>query len=523
MGQEVSACEYQQLLDEMLNRMRQDIAEITRTKPAGIEPDLLDEYLFDLNSYYYRSFKDYFFPRFLNLIDMEISRKFKLRRQEEHLQQDIISSMQRYVKLYNQVKTVANLLTESRQEINQKLIAAARYQDMDNADFLLALKQLQDNLRSFKAFTLDLTQLFEDGPLIKALNQVSEAFPLTRLILQHDFSSQKDLKAINSLLLHFTALGNFLQNPQKDFWDKSENVNNLLEKFEFSMDEFTRKSSGLISQFYNRSIKKPLLLYLQLLGPGSKSSAKAKFTLAQDFENWLDDLAVILERLIFYAVNKNNMLPYLTTVISLPIEYARWLNTWAADCVEEVTILYDAFIQAGQPDFAYFHRQTAILIEKYADKLNESGLKALAPQGSPLQYWQKSIDLELSSLSNQIDFLKEKNTHLRQTTQEYLEIINLLDTHLNLLASVRSDLERLLAPRNISRAWKDILIRIERIPLQKGQVFPADYKNLLQDNLVQRKTGAAIPDTILYEAGDLFIIKVNDQIIAELPHLVLAE
>ena len=106
---------------------------------------------------------------------------------------------------------------------------------------------------------------------------------------------------------------------------------------------------------------------------------------------------------------------------------------------------------------------------------------------------------------------------------KYLEVVNLLDTYLNLLFNIRSDLERLLAPRNISRAWKDIYIMIDRIPMEKGKVFPNDYLSLLQDHQFRKNISEAQKNTILHEEGDLFIIRVENQTILEVPNLILAD
>lgn len=522
MNKEVEFSEYQQLLEAMLKRLGQEITLVTKPDLTASNLDPVDEYIHALNSYYYRSFNEHYFPQFISLINNEISGLLKLRQQEDRLQQDIMTSMQRYVKLYNQVKTIGNLLSNSRHEINHKLITATRYQDISNADFLFALKQLKDNLQLFRLFTLDLLQLAEDKSLMNALHQLPNYTALTQLVLKMDFSSQNDLKTVNSLLAHFTFMGKLLQNNSREFWENGENAVNLMESIRFSMDDYTKKALPTVSRFYNKYIRNQILVYMQLLNQVTKSASKTNFTLARDFKDWLDALTTILDRSIYYSVNKNTMLPHLTTVITLPADYARLLNTWVTDCLEEVSNLYEDFSQASEPDFAYFHQQATAIIEKNTDKLTASDWRASSPDSSPLPFWQRRVNLELASLTYLMAFFQEKHLHARQVIDQYLEVVNLLDTYLNLLANIRSDLERLLAPRNISRAWKDIYIKIDRIPLETGKVFPPQYQSLLQENLVQTKISEAAPNTILYEEGDLFIIKVDDQTAVEIPTLILA-
>ena len=523
MDHESKFSQYTQILEAMLNRLRNEIDLNTNAEYTVSDLDSLDEYIHALNSFYYKSFNDFFFPQFVNLMNNEISGKLKLRGQEDRLQQDIITILQRYTKLYNQVKTISNLLSDSRHVINGKLIAATRYQYATNADFIFAIKQLQDNLQLFKSFSLDLLQLAEDKPFMSALQQIPDFNALTQLVLRMDFNSQNDLKETNALLSHFTNLGNLLQDNSREFWGNEENAAGLAENIKLSVDEYNRKAPVSINRYYNKHIKNQLMVYVQLLSPGSKTTSKASFTLAKSFKEWIDSLTMILERSIYYSINNNNMLPYLTSLMSLPAEYARVLNTWVIECLEDTSKLYKEFSEASKPDFTYFCQQTEAIINKYSDKISMTDWRASSPDSSPLPYWQRRLSLELSSLTYLMDFIKGKHQHSSILMDKYLEVVNLLDTYLNLLFNIRSDLERLLAPRNISRAWKDIYIMIDRIPMEKGKVFPNDYLSLLQDHQFRKNISEAQKNTILHEEGDLFIIRVENQTILEVPNLILAD
>jgi hypothetical protein len=191
MTKEIESAAYTQLLDTMLLEFNSKIEAMTRPPITASGLDSLDEYIHALNAFYYRSFKEHYFPQFINLMNSEISMLLNLRHQEDRLEQDIMTSMQRYVKLYNQVKTIRNLLFKSRHEINKKLIDATRYEDKSNTDFLLAVKQLKDNLQLFRHLTLDLLQLTEDKALIRSLQQIPEHAALVQLLLKMDFGHQK--------------------------------------------------------------------------------------------------------------------------------------------------------------------------------------------------------------------------------------------------------------------------------------------------------------------------------------------
>lgn len=522
MTKENQSNDYKQLLDTMINKLSEEIAVTTKPHSTLSGLDSLDEYIHALNAFYYRSFKEHYFPQFINIMDNEISALFNLRHKEDQLERDIMTSMQRYVKLYNQVKTIRNLLFKSRHEINKKLLDATRYEDKSNADFLLAIKQLKDNLQLFRLYTLDLLQLTEDEALMKSLKQFPDYEALVQLVLKMDFNNQNDLKDVNSLLGHFAFMNKLLQDNSREFWENSENGTELKERLRLSMDEYTKKASPAINSYYIKHIKNRLSVYIQLFNPVFKSSTKNNFSFARDLKEWLDALAVTLERCIYYQTNKNVMVPHLATVISLPAGYARLLNSWVTDCLEETSKLYEDFAQASEPDFNYFYDQSTLLINKHTDKLTASDWRTFSSDSSPLPFWQRRVVLELSSLAYQMAFFREKHLYARHVIDQYLEVVNLLDSYLNLLATIRSDLERMIAPRNISRAWKDIYIKIDRVPLETGKLFPFEYLALLPENTVRRQSSEVPFNTVLYEEGDLFTIKVESQTAVEIPALVLA-
>lgn len=109
----------------------------------------------------------------------------------------------------------------------------------------------------------------------------------------------------------------------------------------------------------------------------------------------------------------------------------------------------------------------------------------------------------------------------RQILEQYLQVYNMIQSYLEMLTNIKVDLERLLAPRNISRFWKNHRVRIERIYLEKGHPFPADYGHLLEEHKVDIRPGDHEYPMVLYEEGDLFIIRVDNHTEYEVPPLII--
>jgi hypothetical protein len=106
--------------------------------------------------------------------------------------------------------------------------------------------------------------------------------------------------------------------------------------------------------------------------------------------------------------------------------------------------------------------------------------------------------------------------------EQYLEVVNLLDGYLNLLATIRSDLERLMRAAKYRPSLERYPLKIERIPVETGKEFPEEYQFLLPEN-IERSSDTQLPrNTVLYEEGDLFVIKVADLTAFEVPVVILA-
>ena len=72
-------------------------------------------------------------------------------------------------------------------------------------------------------------------------------------------------------------------------------------------------------------------------------------------------------------------------------------------------------------------------------------------------------------LSNQLSMI-ETSRRRSAYNQDYVgRMRDLAATQLGVLMQLKADLDRLLAPRNVSRTWKDMGVRLTKIPLQKAR------------------------------------------------------
>jgi hypothetical protein len=207
-----------------------------------------------------------------------------------------------------------------------------------------------------------------------------------------------------------------------------------------------------------------------------------------------------------------------------PLDYNLIINLekHTADTLSVINNIFNELVPASNPDFKYFSNRARLIIEQsysfYYKLTNNQNIKNCGMLFSALN----RIAADFLLLEGRTELLLNKNDHAGKISSESLTLVNILDSYLNLLANTRADLERLLAPRNLNRIWKDINIRIDRLPLEKGQLIPDDYRYILDKFAVETHIAEDLDMVILHEEGDIFIIRVDEIVEEEVPYMIIS-
>jgi len=247
---------------------------------------------------------------------------------------------------------------------------------------------------------------------------------------------------------------------------------------------------------------------------------------AGDFTAWLNQCRIMLEWLMTWPPEQRSCL--LPLIFSVKKPELRWLEALSKDSLNVAAAsdrLMNDLDSSSEPDFAYFSANALQAAEDVLSLVRKATAETALIAIPGLTSGLRQVELEYSALLENLELLNQKDQHSDKMLAHYLQGINMTDAYLNLLGNIRSDLERLLAPRNITRVWKGIPIRVDRIPLEKGCEFPSEYLYLLDKFRVETRIveDSPFPHMILHEEGDLFIIRVQDQVEEEVPYLIIAE
>jgi len=96
---------YIRLLDELIRQLKEGIELQTAESCKSFQSlEQLDRYLQEVNSYYYQTFHQSFFPEYRRSLQEDLNRSQILGGQEELLIRHIAATLKRYAGLYNQIK-----------------------------------------------------------------------------------------------------------------------------------------------------------------------------------------------------------------------------------------------------------------------------------------------------------------------------------------------------------------------------------------------------------------------------------
>ncbi|MGS0763885.1 hypothetical protein [Syntrophomonas curvata] len=514
---------FTQQLEQILFRLRQEI-DLSLPAVAREGNDEWDKYLHELNAFYYRSFSERLFPLYKNSVQEEMTRLLKISSQEDMVKRDIMANIKRYAILYNQVKSVLSLFKASREKAGEARLAISRQQDYRSAELLCTLKQLHGGFARLEELTAGTLSWMQDQELLPVWQNHPAALPALQLMPSLDRDNPVIGDALNRLLVYLTYLAKSLARLRHRQDDKKQIRGIIGEMMDRRPDFLPAAEVKALSYFYKVQIEAEADLYLNVLILSSASEEPVLFNRSLlDFENWVSGLIRLIEKAT------SGYSPVICASVSLDynlnVEFIKNLNRDIRDGVEAIASLKQDLSDSSEPDLTYFGSRTLETLQPLLLRLKEARHSQVLAGFPEIATRLNRLEAESSLWAARIDLLNQRQEHHNEVLRQFLSIINMLDNHLNLLANIRADLERILAPRNISRTWKGTAVKVERIPLEKGQVFPPDYLYLLDKHLVETRIGkdGEEANLILHEEGDVFIIRVDELVEEEMPYLLIVQ
>lgn len=478
----------------------------------------LDEYILALNTFYYQTFHEHFFPKYKQLIHNDIYELYNLSQDENALKKNIITSFKNYAYLYNQLQNTLAQLQEIEQQLNIALNNIEQNIINKNLKSYFTLKQVVNKMNFLEQFLIDWQNTWQDNTLTIIQQNFPGHLSLLPVIQSLDPANKRHTRALNLFKTHLKLFIATLNKLSKDNFSKEVFVAQL-RNLKSNAPQFNDKKIPLkLRVWYERYFSYHINHFLQLINyyiVDKKNEALLK--LLAEMTHWLNSLDQALEKLIYHRDNAQGSEWSYLLLADTKQENVEKIKTTTHNFRTQLEKLLQEF--NPEWDFAYtnYSAQAAQLIDEidagYSNIMTEQVIIHYRPFYEAL----KDLQLELTLAGLGLEELEAQEKQQAALIAKYKELLHAVAENTDKLSVLKITLEKNLAPRNAIRSYKNFHLHIEQYALRPGQVFPLNYNYLLQQKgLID--ANAVDQEFIINSAqGDLFIIRLDDLTAVELP------
>lgn len=517
---------YRDQMDSFLRQLKNELDAQGRAISTPVSSqDSLDEYLLELNTFYYESFHRKFFPLYSQTINNDIRNLLHIGQQEEILKQDILANLKQHARLFNQVKNIAATLERKRQELQTIWFKNQRGTDERSVNLLFIIKECAGSCNSFLSVVRNLQILLEDQKLMTALNQHPAHAMAANLIGDWEPENSKAVRDFNRLLagwqLAAKLLIKFQENPAPDK-EALELLIQELDKIDSNWDN--RKVPSTIRKWYQQYIQPNFRLYLESISLGSeKRNHRHTGQTAARFAAWLNSLLIVIEQSMTY---RSRVGPHVINQLSLLIktdkDYMKELDVYISRVLHSIEELILSLSSSTQASYDNHSKRMGGLLTVIDEYLKQQLDRSLMSRGVLLATDIGQFINQINYLESRIELLDEQEEHYIYASGQYRAIIGSLDSYLKLLRDSREDLNRMLTPYYIQKSFQGLELSIEHVTITEGSILPAQYYYLMNEMAIDTETDAPT-GRILHEEGDIFIIRLNELTETEIPKIIIAK
>jgi len=509
-------------LSSFLTRIKEELQQQGQClQSQQFDQNELEDFILDLNSYYYQSFQERFFPLYRAELEDEFKKLYRIARDESALKEDILKNLKRSAQFYNHVKNGLTVLKQNHALVDSLRFTTGLSQDQLLLELIYALKDILTTIAKSLDTLKSCQALIAEQELTKCFTIYPFQSMLTYLWLSWDPDNNNFVRDFKRLMINLELSQKLLtkisgsDEKSADSWDIW-----LAELYKIENNLTNKKYSPSLSTWYKQHIRPQFILYAELLDVSIKQRDRKRIQLTvRNFENWLQSLLYLLTRVNHGSGNPEPML--LEMHWSNPADYSfiKEITSLLTPVRQNLQNLIKQYDESANPDFPIFSAAAGKVLSEAWPQLKSMQKDSDMSDLNILNNMLERLKNQFSFLEMQIDHLNTRANHIQKMQQQYEQILTTIDNYQDLLAEMKNQLSRTLAPRNLSRQFKDMDLRIEHVVINKGELFPSDYYYLLNIGDEQTEREHIIEN----EDGDIFLFRLDDLKDALIPNIILGE
>ncbi|NLN86762.1 MAG: hypothetical protein GX133_04030 [Syntrophomonadaceae bacterium] len=518
------ATPYITIVEDMIQKLRTELDQQVQPVTASTDQEGLDQYLLDLNTYYYQSFHQHFMPQYREASEDNLRRIYRLSRQEQSLQADLLNALRLCINVYNRTRSGARQLQDLRANTHQVRMRLQSEAETRPVDLLYLLKEHVEDWTRFIAEVDVARSLKAHKPLLDTLERFPACKLAASLFRTGNFQDRKDKREFNRLLsqwqLGIRMLDRLLNNPHAGK-ELLYSLADELEKIDSSWD--SRKALPAVRMWYKQNVQPGFQLYLETLRSyGSRPDQRRASRLAVQFQDWLQAWLQTLEQyFILQSRGWDQWFDRLPDLRQLDGNLLLELADFGLRNRRALDELIASLTGSPAGSYASFSQSGGQILNE-ANRYLQEWLDSPPASLSPLRYTVRKLNGEVEMALRVIALLDERETRAREVMAAYQNMQPALDRELEILDALGVLMEQMLDTRALQNRFGDMAPEIEHVAIKIGTILPAAWARLIEKGLIATQTAEAPEGLILQAEGDIFVIRMDEQVIEEIPKIVVA-
>lgn len=508
---------------DLLHTIIEDMQKVIDKKIDLIDIDngdinQVDEYIKTLNSFYYQSFHQRFFPEYRRILNYDISNLFNIKADETEIKNNIIKLFKEAARCYNHLKEALVHLAQINNLAQSELIHLKQRTSLTRRKFFNLLQSAQEQLDKLQNLIADWEKLHKSDPLSNSFSQHPGHISLIYVIPALDLNNKNHTRVLNNLMVNLQVYTELLENYRHSIEvNRSSYWHRVLAFRNENLETAAKKMPPELKNWYNKYLLRYIDSCQDIISANSESKkVKIVNKTAGEFADWINSLVKILQTILKPYLDNKFYLDLLLKPFWQPEKELTKLNDFCKT-VDLSKFIKDIDPQADLNIDDYIIQQLNDILEPAQDFLQEYLRdKKLLPKSSLL----KEV-YELQYRFNTIELFQEEieqnNIPYNAVMIHWENFLTIVNKFNETLTSLKIDLEKFLAPRNAVRQFKNVNVHIEHYILERDQPFPSNYNYLLEQEITDNQEAI-----VLSAKGDLFVIRIDDLLEIELPQVKTA-
>ena len=534
---------YEQMLEAFLKEIQRECERqavefgYSDLTPEGsiIPTEVWEDYLHEVNSFYYRSFHQGFFPAYRDTVKAETAEIYQVSRQVDTLREEIANNLIRYAQLYNRLKHLIQVLRGLVGEVEERQVELEQSREGVYHFLYQSLVELQEAVGELQGWYSSLEKLWAEP---HCLELVARYVELQLLLRDREVDESPDLDTG-----HRDAVGRWLAVMA----NSAEALQVLAQEADAMLPEEVGKSwqaiandlfrvpvgvPGFVEDFIHYGLVPRLQAEVALVGLRLKlRMLDSDQALVEDDEegilevrDYVASIQPVLERILALRrdLRCRELMAQPGYVEPADMEKIQSMSRLLREFECELGNGAEKLRQGRDLNPRELEQVAEAAVFRFEKELTRRMGRAEFKVPMRLQLENEGFRGRLSLFAVKFWYYREQLEHSLQEIDRYRHLTDLLRRHGEIFDVLQDDLELLLSPRSLRRAWGDLTVEVNRYPLIRGEQLPSECVHLLEEGRIERRL---VPEkeylTVLEEKGDLFRVEVDGLVRWEIPHLVV--